>query len=96
MKKIILPFILFFLVSAALVNAQSNLRIGPTIGLNFANIGGKDASSNLSSRTGLYIGGFMTYQFSDLLALQPEIVYSMKGATSAQNGVNNNVILNYI
>ncbi len=96
MKKIILPFILFFVVGAVLVNAQSSLRFGPTAGLNFANIGGKDASGNLSSKTGLYIGGFMTYQFGDMFALQPEVTYSMKGATSAQGGVNSTISLNYI
>ena len=96
MKKIVLPFILFFLAGAAIVNAQSSLRFGPTVGLNFANIGGKDATGNLSTKTGLFIGGFMTYQFSDMFALEPQVVYSMKGATSAQGGVNSTISLNYI
>ena len=96
MKKIILPLILFVMVGAALVNAQTNLRFGPMVGLNFANIGGKDATGNLSSKTGLYIGGFMTYQFSDMFALEPQVAYSMEGATSAQGGVNSTISLNYI
>ena len=99
MKKIILPIFFFFFAAATLVKAQSELRFGPTVGINFATIGGKDADqlvNNLSSKTGLYIGGFMNYQFSNMFALQPEIAYTMKGATAADQGVNYTFSLNYI
>lgn len=96
MKKSLIPVFLILITAASLVHAQSAMRLGPEIGLNFANIGGKDANSNLSSKTGLLIGGVFTYQFSDMFALQPEAVYSMKGATLAQNGVNTTFTLNYI
>ena len=99
MKKTLLPFLLILLSSVTLLQAQSALSFGPTVGINFATIGGKDADqlvNNLSSKTGLYIGGFMNYQFSDMFALQPEIAYSMKGATAANQGVNYTFTLNYI
>jgi len=99
MKKTLLPIFLILIMTATLVKAQSELRFGPTVGINFATIGGKDANqlvNNLSSKTGLYIGGFMNYQFSDMFALQPEIAYSMKGATAADQGVNYTFTLNYI
>ncbi len=99
MKKTILPIFLILFAAATLVQAQSELSFGPTIGINFATIGGKDADqlvNNLSSKTGLYIGGFMNYQFSSMFALQPEIAYTMKGATAASQGVNYTFSLNYI
>ena len=96
MKKVLLPIVLFLFIGSTLVSAQSNIKVGPTVGLNFSTIGGKDAQGNLSSKTGLLIGGFMDYQFSDMFALSPAIVYSMKGATEADQGVNYTFTLNYI
>ncbi len=99
MRKIILPIFIVLFAAVSFIQAQSSLKFGPTVGINFATIGGKDANqfaTNLSSKTGLYIGGFMNYQFAELFALQPEVAYSMKGATDAENGVNYTITLNYI
>ncbi|MCL5031471.1 MAG: PorT family protein [Bacteroidetes bacterium] len=96
MKKVILPIIIVLFTAVPFIQAQSNLRFGPTIGLNIATIGGKDASGSLTSKTGLYLGGFMTYQFSDMFALQPEVAYTMKGASSSGGGETNTWSFNYI
>jgi hypothetical protein len=52
-------------------------------GLNIANIGGEDAG-DFESRTGLSIGGFIAYPLANMFYIQPELLYSMKGAAQKQ------------
>ncbi|MGC8595582.1 MAG: porin family protein [Candidatus Kryptoniota bacterium] len=71
-------------------NAQS-LQYGGKIGLNFANVNGKDASNYYpgnGTRTGLLIGGFVDYAFAPMLSVQPEVLYSMKGTSGSTTNIN--------
>lgn len=97
MKKFFLSITIVFLFAAtSLVDAQTNLSFGPTVALNFASFNGKDAPSGTSAKTGMAIGGFMNYQFSDMFSLQPELLFSMKGSSGATGGVNYTFTTNYI
>lgn len=58
-------------------NAQSQ-TIGVTGGLNISNFNGINGAS---AKNGLIIGGFMRYNLIQGLALQPELLFSMKGAS---------------
>ncbi len=54
---------------------------GARAGVNLANMigGGVDTVSTVRYRTGIVGGIFAEYGFSDFLAVQPELLYSMKG-----------------
>lgn len=70
-------------------------RLGVLGGINFANLGGKDAE-DFKSITGLVGGGFAELAISEHIALRPEALYSMKGAKQEQAGTDFKVKVNYI
>lgn len=97
MKKLIPLFLSLFILGFSLsAQAQTDLKYGAKVGLNFANLSGNDAPQGASTRTGLVIGGFLTYNFAPMFGLQPEVLYSMKGSSGATNGVSYTFSLNYI
>lgn len=76
MKKLL---VVLFALAFFSISAQAQMQLGLKAGLNLANLSGDDAGSP-ESKTGFAFGGFFTYQFSPMFAIQPEIYYSMKGA----------------
>ena len=80
------------------------MQLGLKAGLNIANVGGSDAdnlvsedeSISLDSKTGFEGGIFFIYQFSNMFAIQPEVYYSMKGATYSEGGGELTLSLDYI
>lgn len=96
-KLLLLSTILLLSVSPLLWAQSSNLRFGPTVALNFSTFNGKDANQfgNISSKTAFSIGGFMNYRFAEMFALQPELSFTMKGASSTSNNVNYTFTANY-
>lgn len=79
MKRVNL-IILAILIMAFLtgpLNAQI-IRKGIKVGLSFANLNGSDVEDT-DTKTGLAAGAFIAYSFSDVFAIQPEILYMMKG-----------------
>jgi hypothetical protein len=95
MKKHLLSLTVILLVVASIAQAQ-NLSVGPNIALNIASLGGKDVASGLGSKTGIMIGGFLNIPFDKMFALQPELAFTMKGASGTINGTNVTVTENYI
>ena len=89
----VVVFVLSFIISS---QAQTDLKFGAKVGLNFANLSGNDVPTGASTRTGLVIGGFMTWYFSPMFGLQPEALYSMKGTSGATQGVSYTFSVNYI
>jgi len=83
-----------------MTNGVAQMQIGPKAGLNIANLGGDDADElvgeSLDSKTGLNLGIFFMYQFSNMFAIQPEAYYSMKGATYKEGGGELTITLDYI
>jgi hypothetical protein len=97
MKKlftVILVFVAFTSISLA------QMQIGVKAGLNIANQGGDDADNlfetSLDSRTGFNGGLFFMYQFNNLLAIQPEAYYTMKGAATNLTGTDITLKLDYV
>ncbi len=96
--RILSVIVILFLSASMLLKAQSNLSFGPTVALNFATFNGKDANvlGNPGSKTGIAIGGLMNYKFANMFALQPELAFTMKGASGSSNGVNYTYTANYL
>lgn len=83
--------ILMGTIVSILLLPNSSLSIeltgGPKIGANFANLYGenvKEAEEELGedfkSKLGICVGGFITFNISEMFAIQPEVLYSMKGS----------------
>jgi hypothetical protein len=97
-----------FLVSLTVVlsllitplNAQVKIQIGPKVGINIASVGGSDGDTflgeSLDSRFGFGGGAFFMFQFGNIFAVQPEIYYSMKGATFTTMDVDITLQLDYM
>ena len=79
MKKILT---VLFLVSATAIMAQAKFHPGVKTGMNYSKI----TETGTEAMTRAYAGVFANIQFSDLYALQPEIVYSAQGGVSEIQG----------
>ena len=60
--------------------AQSNVSLGLKAGPSYTSLEGSAVPAN-TYRWGFHAGGFANFRFNDLLAFQPEILYSQKGST---------------
>jgi len=76
MKKVTLLAICLFV---AVVGAQAQIALGIKGGLNFANSNVGDALGDPDSKTGYHAGLFMEIGAGGI-AIQPEVLYSFKGA----------------
>jgi hypothetical protein len=77
MEKILLSAIA---VMAFGIAAQGQTRFGVKLGSNIATLAGADG---VTPKLGLHIGGVVEFKFSEKFSLQPELLYSMQGATSS-------------
>tara|TARA_R110002049_G_scaffold171016_3_gene337612 strand:+ start:5428 stop:6078 length:651 start_codon:yes stop_codon:yes gene_type:complete len=81
-NAIILTTLLLFFIPK--VNAQSENEWGVKGGLNFSNFY-NDEIDDQDMRVGYNFGLFFKAQIVDFLAIQPEVLYSTKGATTKYN-----------
>ncbi|GAB3858342.1 hypothetical protein GCM10028822_33160 [Hymenobacter terrigena] len=95
MKKTILSLALLAgLTSAA--QAQTGLKLGLKGGFNGATFSGTDSKGS-EYKAGFAAGGLLNYGFSDLIAVQGELLYSQKGASiDAANNTTFKSTLGYI
>ena len=77
MKKIVLSA--FAILTIGFVNAQ-DLRFGAKAGVNISTLTGDAVGSDVSMKVGFHAGGLMEIKFTDKLALQPEVLFSLQGA----------------
>lgn len=78
MKKLFLILTILLLQISERIEAQKiekSLEFGIKAGVNIANT--NDLNSN--SLLGFIGGGFLTYHFTDIFSVQPEILFTMKG-----------------
>jgi hypothetical protein len=75
---IIIILVLFF-TDIEGIHAQTSVRLAFTGGVNFANARTEGFSLSTSNRTGLMVGGFLEVPISDIVFIQPEILYIQKG-----------------
>ena len=80
MKRIVIITIMLTLC-ASMVAAQGITGKGVKAGLNIANITGKDVEDT-DPKIGVIVGGFLEYSVNDMFAVQPELLFSMKGFKS--------------
>lgn len=85
------------LLLPSIVPAQDQLEMekGLMVGINFSNFKGDDSDS-LETKTGVAGGGFVRFNVSPSVAIQPELLYSMKGAEFSELGVNFRLKLTYL
>lgn len=80
MKKIILS--LAVLASAATIaNAQTGIKVGLKGGFNGSTFSGADSKGS-EYKAGFAAGGFVNFGVSDNFSIQPEFLYSQKGASA--------------
>ncbi|UOQ97520.1 PorT family protein [Hymenobacter sp. 5317J-9] len=91
MKKVILSLALVAGISAT---ASAQATFGVKAGASLTTLGGPDASG-FSNKVGLNAGVLANLAFGDALSLQPEVLFSMKGAADSNNS-KNKINLNYI
>ncbi|MDB5234565.1 MAG: hypothetical protein JWR44_1558 [Hymenobacter sp.] len=92
MKKIILSLGLL----AGVVGAASaqDIRFGVKAGVNYSTITA-DNTDGIQSKIGLQAGGLVNFGLSDLISIQPEVLYSQKGYQSEEDS-DVKVKMNYI
>jgi opacity protein-like surface antigen len=79
MKKFILS--LAVLASAAgVANAQTGIKVGLKGGFNGSTFSGADSKGS-EYKAGFAAGGFVNFGVSDNFSIQPELLYSQKGAS---------------
>jgi len=86
MKRIIITIfaiVVVFTLSSASVSAQG-LTAGLKAGMNIANIHGDNVEDVWDSKIGICAGGFIACSLSDLFAIQPELLFTMKGAKAEE------------
>ncbi|MDT0554984.1 porin family protein [Patiriisocius hiemis] len=83
MKKL-LVFAAIAVISITSVNAQETM-FGVKAGVNFASIVGDDVE-DASSLTGFNVGAVASIGLSDVIAIQPEVVFSGQGAKDDEDG----------
>jgi len=81
MRKLILVIALGMFVFTS-ANAQG-ISFGAKAGLNLASVNG-DGTDDVDGRTAFHVGGVVNIEFSELFALQPEVVYSAQGFSSSE------------
>ena len=96
MKK----FTLVLMAAAIMIFAASPLFAGGMMfgikgGLNLANITGDDVGDT-SMKMGLVVGGSLCYNITEIFAIQPELLFTMKGAKETIEGEDGYLKLSYI
>lgn len=93
MKRLILAVfavLLVFTFSSTTLFAKT--KVGVKGGVNLANleieagIGGMEAQVEFDDKLGFCVGAFISYDISNMLALQPEVLFTMKGAQLLEEG----------
>lgn len=93
MKKVILSLALLAGMAGA-ANAQTGVRFGLKGGINYATLTADD-TDGIDSKIGLQVGALANFGLSDLISIQPEVLYSQKGA-QVEDASDFKLKLNYI
>jgi hypothetical protein len=79
-----LSIIIFTILLASSAYSQVPVSVGGTLGVNFADLRGSAyPSSSLATRTTVAGGGLAEFGLTNMISLQPEVLYVMSGGTSA-------------
>ncbi len=78
-RVVLIAMLLVFAVSAVTYAGGGITAKGVKAGINLATHGGGDADEHHKNRTAFIGGGFLTYALMNMLVVQPEVLFSMKG-----------------
>ena len=102
MKRLIIltvAIVLMFAMSASAFE-RGLTGYGMKFGMNMANFGGKDAKAeegeDKKMKMGFAAGGFVTYSITEMFAVQPEVLYTMKGAKYEWEGGSATAKVDYL
>lgn len=94
-----LSFSVLAVAAAAPVRAQGMTAPKPTFGvlagLDLATLGGSDFSG-VGSRTGLTLGGYVTFHLDRRFGLEPELMFTQRGASEESGGDRVTLKMDYI
>lgn len=95
MKKQILTVLFIGLVA---ITASAQMSGGIKAGLNLANVSGDDADfiADNKMRTAFHAGVYATFNLSDQIAIQPELLYNSTGAKYEEDGETADLVTDYI
>ncbi|MBD3184041.1 outer membrane beta-barrel protein [Candidatus Poribacteria bacterium] len=92
MKKLILISFVLLLVTVSYTSAR-DFAIGVKGGLNLARVVEKEIEQDTDFRTAGIAGIFVTIKMGgEMLAIQPEVLFSMKGAETDSDLLSNNIL----
>ena len=88
MKKLVLTIFALAAFSASNAQGADTVKFGVKAGVQFTNFAGDDAGFGESwdPKTGFFIGGLVDLPVSGNFHVQPELLYSMEGATVGDTG----------
>jgi hypothetical protein len=92
MKAVAVALLLLVMNDEA--NAQFAFSFGPKGGLAVTTFRGADAE-NIEGRTTWFGGLFTNFQLGKVVALQPELLLTQRGADVTSNNVRSNISINY-
>lgn len=93
----VLGLALYFLVGGPQEAAGQVDGVGLKAGWNITTLTGEMAeAANVESINGLLAGGFVRFEIAKGFSLQPELLFSRKGAEGDTLGIRGTVTLNYI
>ncbi|MCX2719983.1 porin family protein [Lentiprolixibacter aurantiacus] len=75
--------------------AQADVNFGARAGVNLATLSGDD-SDFYDTRTAIYLGFMAEFGLTDMLALRPELNFSMQGAKISEGGEEADLKINYL
>ena len=81
-----------FLLGTLVINAQVN--VSAKAGFNISNFTGDD-TEDLETKSGVIAGIGLQYKLTNSISLEPELLFTMKGATNSEVGRTNELSLNY-
>lgn len=70
--------IILFLITSFVSLSYSQFTIGPKSGVNMSKLYNSDIDSNF--KFGFHVGGFVKYNFTSSLSVQPELMYSQQSS----------------
>jgi hypothetical protein len=77
-------------------SASAQITYGAKAGVNFANVSFADEDVPSSSRIGLLAGAFATVPLTGWLSVQPEAIYTVKGASIDIFDIESDYIVDYL
>lgn len=83
-KTFVKVLVLVLLAVAGATVAQAQIKYGPMLGANLANIKG-DFDDDNAMKFGMHIGGVVDIGISDNFSIMPGVLFSMKGTQSDED-----------